>query len=192
MIEVKDKLHRIMAPRLILLIGTTSEDGIKNIIPINNVSPVSTDPAMVMIAVYKEWQTCANLKTGSGFTLSVPSREHLELVWKLGAKYSGYKSGLDKNEEFKESLDNDFSEYGPVLKNAIGWLECGVINLPEGVGSNHLMAIGRIKRGFVDPKQYKEDITPIGNPKPIMQWQLNNFSEASDIFAIDYYKEPLK
>lgn len=188
MIEVKDKLHRIMAPRLVFLIGTTSDKGIKNIIPINNTMPVSTDPGMIIVAVYKKWGTCENLKTANGFTLSVPSKEHLELVWKLGAKYSRYSSGQDKNEEFKDCLDNDFSAYGPVLKGAIGWMEMEVINRPRDVGNDHLMVIGAIKRGMVDPKQYKEDITPIGNPKPIMQWQLNNFSKASDIFTIDYHK----
>lgn len=51
MIEVTANLHRILAPRLVVLIGTTSEDGRKNIIPINNITSISTDPGMVIIAV---------------------------------------------------------------------------------------------------------------------------------------------
>lgn len=43
-----------------------------------------------------------------GFTVSVPHREQLDLIWKLGQKYSGYNSGLDKIEEFKDELDMNF------------------------------------------------------------------------------------
>src|SRR5476651_303656 len=96
MIPVSEKVHRILAPRLIVLIRTTSPDGRKNIIPINNITSISTDPCMVLIAVYHPWITAKNLKTAEGFTVSIPTKDQLELVWKLGQKYSGYDSGKDK------------------------------------------------------------------------------------------------
>jgi flavin reductase (DIM6/NTAB) family NADH-FMN oxidoreductase RutF len=190
MIEVTDKLHRILAPRLVVTIGTTSPDGRKNIIPINNITSISTDPGMAIIAVYKPWITADNLKIAKGFTVSVPHRPQLELIWKLGQKYSGYDSGKDKIEEFKDELDLDFSEYGPVLKNAVGWLECKIIDLPKDVGGNHLLVIGQFTKAMVNPDYYNEEISPKGNPKPFMQWERNNFVEASDIFSIDYFKTP--
>jgi flavin reductase (DIM6/NTAB) family NADH-FMN oxidoreductase RutF len=190
MIEVTDKLHRILAPRLVVTIGTTSPDGRKNIIPINNMTSISTDPGMAIIAVYKPWITAENLKTARGFTVSVPHREQLELIWKLGQKYSGYNSGKDKIEEFKNELDLEFSAYGPVLKNALGWLECKIIDLPKDVGGNHLMVIGQFTKAMVNPDYYNGEIAPKGNPKPFMQWESNKFAEASDIFSIDYFKEP--
>ena len=190
MIEVKEKIHRIMAPRLTFLIGTVSEKGVKNIIPISNVTSISTEPGMVIMAVYVEWVTCANLRKAKGFTMSLPSKNQLELVWKLGPKYSGYNSGFEKDVEFKDSLDTNFSPYGPVLKGAIGWIECDIVDFPKDVGGNHLMVIGKYKKAMVDPKQYTSEITPIGNPKPIMQWERNNFSTAADIFSIEYFKDP--
>lgn len=190
MLEVSDKIHRILAPRLVVLIGTTSKDGRKNIIPINNITSVSTDPGMALIAIYREWITASNLMQTKGFTISVPSREQLELVWKLGGKYSGYNSGKDKMDEFKESFDLDFSEYGPVLKDSLGWIECKIIDLPKDVGGNHLMVIGQYTKAMVNPKYYDKEISPIGNPKPFMQWERNHFAEASDIFSIDYFNDP--
>ncbi len=190
MIEVSQKVHRILAPRLVVTIGTTSEDGRKNIIPINNITSISTEPSMVIIAVYKPWITANSLKTAKGFTVSVPHKEQLELVWKLGQKYSGYKSDKDKIEEFKGNLDLDFSEYGPVLKDALGWVEYEIIDLPKDVGGNHLMVIGQYAKAKVNPKFYDEEISPKGNPKPFMQWERNNFAETSDIFSIDYFNDP--
>src|SRR5437867_1200809 len=119
MIEVNDKTHRILAPRLVVLVGTVDQNGRKNIIAINNITSISTEPSMVMIAVYKPWITAENLKIAKSFTVSVPHREQLDLVWKLGQKYSGYNSGKDKIEEFRDKLDLDFSEHGPVLKDAL-------------------------------------------------------------------------
>src|SRR5215471_11829837 len=143
MLEATNKLHRILAPRLVVTIGTTSPDGRQNIIPINNITSVSVDPGMALIAVYKPWITAENLKTSRGFTVSVPHREQLELIWKLGQKYSGYSSGKDKIEEFKDNLDLQFSEYGPVLKDALGWLECETVDRPNNAGGDHLMIVGK-------------------------------------------------
>ena len=190
MIEVTDKIHRILAPRLVVTIGTVSPDGRKNIIPINNITSISTEPSMVIIAVYKSWITAENLKTAKAFTVSVPHREQLELIWKLGQKYSGYNSGKDKIDEFKDNLDLEFSEHGPVVKDALGWVEYKIVDLPKDVGGNHFMVIGEYAKAKVNPTYYSEEISPIGNPKPFMQWERNNFAEASDIFSIDYFNDP--
>jgi len=190
MIEVTEKVHRILAPRLVVTIGTRSADGRKNIIPINNITSISTDPCMVLIAVYYPWITAENLKKAEGFTVSVPHREQLELIWKLGKKYSGYETDKEKVDEFKDNLDLDFSDHGPVLKDALGWIEFKIIDLPKDVGGNHLMVIGQYTKAMVNPKFYNKEISPEGNPKPFMQWERNNFAEASDIFSIDYFKDP--
>lgn len=142
---------------------------------------------MALIAVYKPWITAENLKTTEGFTISVPSRPQLELIWKLGQKYSGYHSGKDKIEEFKDRLDVEFSKYGPVLKNALGWLECKIVDRPNDAGGDHLLVIGQYTRAMVNPNYYNEEISPKNNPKPLMQWERNNFAEASDVFSIDYF-----
>ncbi len=190
MIEVDRKIHRILAPRLIVTVGTVSKTGRQNIIPINNVTSVSVDPGMVIIAVYFPWVTADNLKTAKGFTLSVPSRNQTELIWKLGQKYSGYKSDLEKVEEFKNSLDLSFSPYGPVLKDALGWIECEVVSRPKVPEGDHLVVVGKYSKAMVNEKSYSKEVSPKDDPKPIMQWESNHFSEASDIFKVDYFKDP--
>lgn len=190
MIKVTNKIHRILAPRLVVLIGTKDKDGRQNIIPINNITSISTEPSMVIVAVYKEWITAKNLQTAEAFTVSVPHRTQLDLVWKMGQKYSGYNSGKDKIEEFKDHLDMNFSNHGPVLKNALGWIEYKVVERPGDAGGNHLMFIGQYSKAMVNPKFYDKEISPKGNPKPFMQWERNNFAEASDIFSIKYFKDP--
>jgi flavin reductase (DIM6/NTAB) family NADH-FMN oxidoreductase RutF len=188
MIEVSEKIHRILAPRLVVLIGTMDKNGRQNIIPISNITSVSTEPSRVIIAVYKPWITADNLKSAHGFTVSVPQRSQLELTWKLGQKYSGYESSKEKIDEFKDNLDLDFSDYGPVLKDALGWIEYKIVDRPDEKGGNHLLIIGEHTKAMVNPKFYDQETSPKGNPKPFMQWESNKFAEASDIFDIDYFK----
>ncbi|HEY1645915.1 MAG TPA: flavin reductase family protein [Candidatus Saccharimonadales bacterium] len=187
---VTDHPHRILAPRLVVTIGTVSGGGRMNIIPINNITAIGVDPAMALIAVYKPWITADNLKTAEGFTISVPHRQQLDLIWKLGGKFSGYQSDKEKVEEFKDNLDLDFSAYGPVLKDALGWIECEIVGRPEDAGADHRLIIGNFTKSMVNPTYYDpKDISPIDNPKPFMQWTKNLFVEASDVFDIDYYRD---
>jgi flavin reductase (DIM6/NTAB) family NADH-FMN oxidoreductase RutF len=86
-----DKAHRLLAPRIAYLIGTRSPGGDPNLIPVSNVTSISTDPEQVLIAVHHRWATCDNLCEAQGFTLSVPDSSQLEGVWRLGARYSGYR-----------------------------------------------------------------------------------------------------
>ena len=190
MINVTENVHRILAPRLVVLIGMVAPDGRQNIIPINNMTSISTEPSRVLIAVYKEWITARNLTQAKSFTVSVPSGNQLPIVWKLGQKYSGYQSDKDKIEEFVKELDFDFSPAGPVLKNALGWIEYEILDRPDEKGGNHLLTVGEYRKAAVNPDYYTEEITPLGNPKPVMQWERNHFAEASDIFDIEYYKDP--
>jgi flavin reductase (DIM6/NTAB) family NADH-FMN oxidoreductase RutF len=186
---VEENMHRILTPRLVVTIGTVNESGRPNIIPINNITSVGVRPGMVLIAVYKPWITASNLKTALGFTVSVPQHSQLPLIWKLGQKYSGYKSGKDKIEEFKENLDLEFSKYGPVLIGAQGWLECEIIDRPNEAGADHYIVVGKYTKAVANTAFFDQDVSPINNPKPFMQWNSNNFSEASDVFSIDFYKD---
>jgi flavin reductase (DIM6/NTAB) family NADH-FMN oxidoreductase RutF len=63
--------HRLLAPRIAYVIGTTGAKG-PDLAPVSNLTSVSRSPQVIVIAVYKEWQTYANLREGSGFTVSVP------------------------------------------------------------------------------------------------------------------------
>jgi len=90
------KAHRLLAPRIAYLIGTRDRDGTYNVIPVSNVTSVSTDPQHLPLAVHKQWRTYETLLSTEGFTLSVPLIGHLQGAWKLGARYSRYPAKTHK------------------------------------------------------------------------------------------------
>jgi flavin reductase (DIM6/NTAB) family NADH-FMN oxidoreductase RutF len=85
-----DKAHRLLAPRIAYLVGTRASDNSPNLIPLSNLTSISTRPQHLALAVCKQWETHKNLHNADGFTVSVPHIGQLEGVWKLGARYSGY------------------------------------------------------------------------------------------------------
>jgi flavin reductase (DIM6/NTAB) family NADH-FMN oxidoreductase RutF len=180
--------HRVLAPRLVLLVGTQSPTGTGNCIPVSNVTSVSTSPEAVAVAVYHQWQTAQNLLAAPGFTLSLPSAGQLRLLWQLGAKYSGYAdvATRPKMEEFREKLNWDFSSYGPVLTGAIAWLECVIERRITDIG-DHCLVIGVVTRVMADPEVCDPLGSPPRIPEPVMQWSRNHFASPGPQLDIDFY-----
>jgi flavin reductase (DIM6/NTAB) family NADH-FMN oxidoreductase RutF len=181
------KCHRLLAPRTGYLIGTIGESG-PNIAPIANVTQVSADPQIFVIAVYRQWQTYANLLSAQGFTLSVPRAEHQEIVWRLGQKFSGFviPEGQDKFTASGGSFDFNASRFGPIFSEATGWCECEImthINAPE---ADHGIFLGRVLGGKFDERFMRSDGTYVQNSKPLMQVVLNRFATSSDHWEIPW------
>jgi len=184
-----ERAHRLLAPRLVFMVGTRSVDNVVDMIPVSNVTSVSTAPEMIALAVYREWQTCDNLLHGEGLTVSVPMAEQLEAVWKLGGKYSGYAkvATAPKSAEFREMFDEGFSTYGPVLKGAIGWMECRTVRKLTDLG-DHVLFVASVLKVMVDPRCYDKNVLPAGSPKPLMQWVHNKFATSGGELSIEYFE----
>lgn len=180
--------HRLLAPRLVVLLGTMTQDGRANMMPLTNVTSVSTEPQLVAIAIYHEWRSCDALLKAVGFTISVASLDQIELVWKLGGRYSGYSavSTTPKGIEFGSFMDENFSQYGPVLKGAIAWLEC-TISQVVSTGGDHTLFIGEIVQGAGRSSTYTCQGDAIAQPAALMQWSGNRFCGPGNIVNMEYY-----
>ena len=183
-----DKAHRLLAPRIAYLIGTRSPGGDSNLIPISNVTSISTDPEQILIAVHHRWVTCDNLCEARGFTLSVPDASQLEGVWKLGARYSGYRvaSRTDKLASCGLALDDAISPYGPIPSDCLGWMSCRIVERLS-FGGDHLSVVAGIESVHVDDSRFQEDGTPEGEIHPLMQVTGNLFATAESFRTIPYF-----
>jgi flavin reductase (DIM6/NTAB) family NADH-FMN oxidoreductase RutF len=182
------KAHRLLAPRITYLIGTRDHAGTSNVIPVSNVTSASTDPQHVLLAVYKQWRTYETLLNAEGFTLSVPLINHLQGVWKLGARYSRYPaaSPQEKLAASELSFDYDKSSYGPVLVDGIGWIECRVIQLADFDG-DHGIVIGRVQKTWFNPDFLDLDGVPHAQTNPLMQVTGNCFTTSTQLQQVPYF-----
>lgn len=181
------KAHRLLAPRVAFLVGTRSPTGEPNLIPVSNTTSVSTDPEQVLVAVLKRWTTHANLQTGTGFTVSVPSNEQAEGVWKLGARYSGYTvpDNATKLATCGLPIDETASDYGPVLANGYGWLACRTVARLD-VAGDHGLTVGQVELVAFDDALFNAEGTPVKDLTPLMQVTGNRFTTVSTCYELPY------
>jgi flavin reductase (DIM6/NTAB) family NADH-FMN oxidoreductase RutF len=181
------KAHRLFAPRIAYLVGTRSPDGEPNLIPVSNVTSISTDPQLIVVAVYRAWKTYDNLQTTDAFTVSVPTADQQDGVWKLGARYSRYDFP-DRATKLTESglaLDHRPDLPGPVLTDGIGWLSCRITARPD-VGGDHGVYIGEITHVEFNDDHLTTDGTPTHDPRPLMQITGNRFTAPGPAFTIPF------
>lgn len=184
------KAHRLLAPRVAYLIGTRDHNGTTNVIPVSNVTSVSTDPQHVLLAVYKQWRTHEILLDAAGFTLSVPLIGHLEGVWILAARYSHYPAA-NPHEKITASglnFDYDASPYGPVLVDSIGWMDCHVIERID-LSGDHGLIIGQVQQVWFNPQFFDPEGIPRDQTKPLMQITGNRFTTATQVQQAPYYSQ---
>ncbi|NKY24746.1 flavin reductase family protein [Nocardia gamkensis] len=183
--------HRLLAPRIAYLIGTRSRNGTANLIPVSNLTSVSTDPQQIAIAVYKQWATYENLHSAAGFSVTVPTIEQLDGVWKLGARYSKYPASepAEKLSCSGLEIDDGLSGYGPVVPAGLGWLSCHTIARLD-LGGDHGIVIGQVETVRFNPRHLNSDGTPKGATRPLMQQTGNLFTTAADaLTSVRYFQQ---
>lgn len=186
MIDISEgSRHRLLAPRVVFLIGTRGADG-PNVAPISNVMQMSWSPALVAVAVWKEWTTHRNLIGGLGFSISVPREENSELIWRLGHRYSGFviPNGSSKLEAAGGEWNHGFSRFGPVLVGAVGWLSCELVSVLDVCNADHTLFLGRILSASGDPSFIDSDGQYLRNPGVIAQVTGNQFSVSGEFFRM--------
>ncbi len=189
MADSLDLAHRLLAPRIAYLIGTKDQNGTANLIPVSNLTSVSTRPQQVALAVFKQWRTYENLLTATGFTLTVPTMEQLDSVWKLGARYSKYPTvdRIDKLTKSGLELNCEASSYGPIAPSGIGSLSCRVVARID-VNGDHGITVGEVEQVWFNPEYLTADGKPKAAAHPLMQQTGNLFTTSADSMkTMDYY-----
>lgn len=179
--------HRLLAPRIAYLIGTKDDVGTANLIPVSNLTSVSTSPQQIALAILKQWQTYRNLLTAPGFTLSVPTIEQLDGVWKLGAKYSKFPATDPAEKLAASELPLEDTRHGPVLTTGIGWLTCRIVGRLD-LGGDHGITVGEVDDVWFNPDHLTEDGRPMTATHPLMQQTGNLFTTTAEgLRAVPYF-----
>ncbi|MFF3575282.1 flavin reductase family protein [Nocardia jiangxiensis] len=180
--------HRLLAPRIAYLIGTKDQAGTANLIPVSNLTSVSTDPQQVALAVLKRWRTHENLLTAPGFTVTVPTMAQLDGVWKLGARYSKFPitEPTEKLADCGLDLDTESSSYGPVVPTELGWLSCRTVARFD-LGGDHGITVGEIEQAWFNSDYLTGDGKPKGVTHPLMQQTGNLFTTTGEMRAAPYF-----
>ncbi len=123
--------HRLLAPRLVCLIGSCSstKERTWNVAPFSNVVVVSNVPQRVGIAIYKEGTTYNNILALSEFTINMPDDSLIEELWLAGHNYNQlqYPRDLGKMDLLRLTSTAATSISVPVVTECFATLECRLI-----------------------------------------------------------------
>lgn len=151
---------------------------------------MSTDPQLIVVAVYTAWQTYENLRRTGGFTVSVPTADQFEGVWRLGARYSRH-TYPDRSTKLRGSgleIVDIPGGFGPVLAGGLGWLSCRTVQKLH-IDGDHGVFLGQVEHVEFDPASFDADGSPTIDIQPLMRVTGNRFSTSETIRTVPYGTE---
>jgi len=130
---------------------TTSWRGQTNVMPLAWHMPVSTDPALIAIAVEQSRYTVDMIDHSEEFALNIPKRPMLHHVQYLGSLRGEH---VDKLDAAQWNYFGAARVTAPLLEDCAAWIECGVRHaLPFG---DHVVYIAEVMAVHVDPASFSD------------------------------------
>jgi flavin reductase (DIM6/NTAB) family NADH-FMN oxidoreductase RutF len=116
--------YHVLHPRPVYLIVARSSSGKLNVMAASWVTPVSDEPFLVAISVWKGSLTHQYIRETGEFTVNIPSEKHVNIVFKAGSV-----SGRDVDKLALLGLKTTPSSTinTPGLEDMLGFLECKVV-----------------------------------------------------------------
>jgi len=157
-----------MASRLLMggpvTLVTTSWRGQTNVMPLAWHMPVSSDPALVAIAIEQSRYSVDVINHSEEFVLNIPKRPMLHHVQYLGALRGEH---VDKLDAAQWGYFGSSRVTAPLLEHCAGWIECGVRHaLPFG---DHVVYVAEVMAVHVDPASFDDGWrTDAGDDRPLV------------------------
>jgi len=131
--------HRLLSPRITVLITTADKKGEADVAPYSFVMPVSFDPPMIAVGVAPQRHTMANINETGEFVVNLCTSE---LTRSVMAAARAWRPGLDKIGESWLSKTPGKKVKAPRIKEAIAWMECKLEW--SKLAGDHYIVVGKV------------------------------------------------
>jgi flavin reductase (DIM6/NTAB) family NADH-FMN oxidoreductase RutF len=143
--------HRILAPRITVLITTIDKAGVVDVAPYSFITPVSFDPPTIGIAIAPQRHTLDNIEATKEFVINVPTAE---LARSIIAASKPWRKDLNKLKESWLSTSASKKVKPPRINECVAWMECTLDWIkPSG---DHNLVIGKIIQTDWKPEAEKD------------------------------------
>jgi len=116
--------YYVLHPRPVYLIVSRSSSGRLNVMAASWVSPISDEPFLVALSIWKGSLTYQYIKETGEFTVNIPSEKQVNVVFKAGST-SGRE--IDKLGLLGLKAISSKNINTPGLEDMLGFLECRVV-----------------------------------------------------------------
>lgn len=131
--------HKLMAPRLTVLVTTMDEKGRPDVSPFSFVSPISFDPPLIMLAIGMNKHSYWSISRKQEIVVNIPTEKILDKLWVAGQSWSPDVSKLERAGFATEKSEKVAP---PRLSECVASIECYVENMKKW--GDHVMVIARV------------------------------------------------
>ncbi|HII02364.1 TPA: flavin reductase family protein [Methanosarcinaceae archaeon] len=150
--QLKPSKREQIFPLPIALISTISKDGIKNVAPWSNITPILRPLEEVVLASWLKRDTLANIRETGEFVINIPSVDMMEAVMVCSRNYP---PEVDEFEMAGLKSHPSGEIKVPGIKGCLAWAECTLVE--EILREKFSLIIGKVVNLEVDERFFDEE-----------------------------------
>jgi len=168
--------YEILSPRCTVIVSTMDKECRPKDAPFSFVTPVSSDPPLVLFAAAPTRHTLANVRDTGEFVLNLAPEELLDKLWVCSKAFA---RGVSEIAEAGLTERGSRKVKPPSIEECLGWIECRLEFEKEA--GDHVLVIGRVVNAEVKKAFIKGDKFDVSQAKPIMHISGRRFVAAERI-----------
>jgi flavin reductase (DIM6/NTAB) family NADH-FMN oxidoreductase RutF len=171
-----ENFYEILSPRCTVLISTIDKEGRPNAAPFSFITPVSSNPPLVLFAAAPQRHTLANVRETGEFVLNIVPEQLLDNLWICSR---AFPKGVSEIKESGLAERKSTIVKAPSIKECLGWLECQLQFEKEA--GDHILVVGRVVNAECRDEFVKQGQFDISQAKPTMHIAGRRFAVAEKI-----------
>jgi len=168
-----ENFYEILSPRCTVLISTIDKEGRPNAAPFSFVTPVSSNPPLVIFAAAPQRHTLANVRETGEFVLNIVPEQLLDKLWICS---KAFPKGVNEIKQSGLSEKKSTAVKVPSIEECVGWIECE-LNFETEVG-DHILVVGKVVNAEYKDEFVKQGRFDISQARPLMHIGGRRFSFA--------------
>ena len=168
--------YEILSPRCTVLISTVDREGKVNAAPFSFLSPVSSNPPLLLFAATPTRHTLANVRETGDFVLNIVPEELLDKLWLCSKPFP---KGVNELEEAELTERKSKQVKSPSIEECVGWIECQFEFEKEA--GDHIIVVGRVIHAECKDEFMQEGEFDVSRAKPVMHIRGKRFIAAERI-----------
>jgi flavin reductase (DIM6/NTAB) family NADH-FMN oxidoreductase RutF len=158
-----ENFYQILSPRCTVLISTQDKEGRPNAAPFSFVTPVSSNPPLVLFAAAPKRHTLANIRETHEFVLNIVSERLLDNLWICS---QAFPKGVNEIRESGLTERKSAQVKAPGIEECVSWIECQLEFEKEAGG--HILVVGKVVNVECKDEFFREGQFGISSAKPLM------------------------
>ncbi len=155
--------YEILSPRCAVLISTVDKEERTNAAPFSFVTPVSSNPPLVLYASAPQRHTLANTREMGDFVLNIVPEGLLD---KLYVCSKAFPKGVSEIEKAGLTERKSQKVKSPSIEECVGWIECQFEFEKEA--GDHILVVGRVVHAECKDEFIGKNEFDVSKAKPVM------------------------